>query len=144
MIIPDVNMLLYAHTENETGLAAREWWDDLLAGTEEIGLPWGVVMGFLRVSTNPKMQANPLTPEAALAAVDDWFRYPQVLTVNPGPRHLALVTEILAPLGTGGNLVSDVHIAAIAIEHDAEVHTRDNDFARFPGLRWRNPLRTEA
>ena len=145
MIIPDVNLLLYAHGEGEVRYApARQWWRELLEGTEEVGLPWAVVMGFLRISTSRRASANQIPPDRAVVIVNDWFSHDHVRTLTPGPRHMILLSRLLEAVGTGGNLVPDAHIAALAIEYEAEVHTNDGDFARFPGLRWRNPLRTDA
>ena len=141
MIIPDTNLLLYAYHENDLRHPrASHWWEGLLEGTELIGLPWLVVAGFVRISTNRRLLERPLTVESALEIVDVWFSYPHVSSLNPGSQHVRLFGQALIEAGVGGNLVNDAHIAALAIEYQAEVHSNDNDFARFPGLRWRNPL----
>lgn len=90
--------------------------------------------------TNRRAVAIPITPTHALDFVDEWFVYSHIVTLNPGSRHVDLLRRNLEAAGVGGNLVSDAHIAALAMEYQAEVHTNDGDFARFPGLRWRNPL----
>ncbi len=109
-------------------------------GTERIGVPWVVGAGFIRLTTGPRVMGQVATPEQAIDTVESWFRLPHVAALNPGPAHLTLVPRALAAAGVGGNLVTDVHIAALAIEYQAEVHSNDTDFGRFPGLRWRNPL----
>ncbi|MXZ03168.1 MAG: type II toxin-antitoxin system VapC family toxin, partial [Chloroflexi bacterium] len=113
----------------------------LLNGTERVGLSAVVVSGFVRIITNRSALANPLMPTVAVDVVKEWFEHPHVVPVNPGPLHLGLFRQNLEAAGVGGNLVTDAHIAAIAMEHQAEVHSNDSDFARFPGLRWRNPIR---
>ncbi len=141
MIIPDVNLLLYAYdTDAPRHSAAKRWWRDLLLGEESIGLAWVVVTGFVRQATHPSILKNPLTPEAAMAIVEKWFEYSQVVSLNPGVKHLDHLRLCLEAVGVGGNLVTDCHIAAMAMDHGAMVHSNDGDFGRFPGLSWRNPL----
>ena len=142
MIVPDVNLLVYAYNDgdHQRHTAARRWWSELVNGTEPVSLPWVVVTGFIRVTTHPGVMAYPLTTEQAVGYVRDWLRCGHIEPLNPGPEHLALLQQNLAAAGAGANLVPDAHIAALAIEYDAEVHSNDTDFARFPGLRWRNPL----
>lgn len=141
MIIVDVNLLLYAVI---TGFPrhepARQWWEDTLNGTTEVGLPAVSVFGFLRIATNPRVFDAPVPVEAAVAYVDQWLDRPQVRLLLPGPRHLTIAFDLLRELGTAGNLTTDVQLAALAIEHQAELHTNDTDFARFPGVRRVNPL----
>jgi hypothetical protein len=98
------------------------------------------VLGFIRLMTHRSVLVTPMLPSAALGHVRTWFARPNVEHLEPGPRHLDLLDRMLAAVGTGGNLTSDAHLAALAIEHQCELHSNDNDFARFPGLRWRNPL----
>ena len=86
----------------------------------------------------------PLTLEQAVVVVESWLSHPHVSALQPGSQHLSVLAEVLTAAGRGGNVVPDAHIAALAIEHDAEVHTNDRDFARFPGLRWSNPLQILA
>ena len=142
MILPDVNMLVFAyHADDPNHEAAKQWLNDLLNGNEPVGIPWAVSAGFVRVMTNPRAIASPMSTSAAVNAVESWFRHPHVTPINPGARHLGIFRKILNDAGgRGGNLVPDAHIAAIAMEHGAEVHSNDSDFGRFPGLRWRNPL----
>ena len=141
MIVPDVNLLLYAHDEaSPLHPAARRWWEGLVNGTERVGVPWVVATGFVRLATHPSVLANPLSPARAVDYAEAWFRSPNVTPLNPGRQHLTLVRRALEAAGVGGNLVTDAHIAALAIEYQAEVHSSDTDFSRFPGLRWHNPL----
>ena len=101
-----------------------------------------VASGFVRISTNPRAMRDPLTLGEAIGTVVEWFARPHVIPINPGAEHLVLFVRNLHAAGTGGNLVTDAHIGAIAIEYDAEVHSADSDFGRFPGLRWHNPLQS--
>ena len=141
MIVPDANLLIYAyHEEDPSHLAALRWWDRLIAGSESVGIPWVVSTAFVRVITNPSVLTQPLTPEQAVDFVRAWFEFPHITPLNPGTDHLAHLLRNLAAVGVGGNLVTDAHIAAVAMEYQAEVHSADADFGRFPGMRWRNPL----
>ena len=142
MIVPDTNMFLYAYREDvENHDVARAWWEGLMSGRERIGIPWAVISGFVRIMTNPRSVSNPIPPRVAIDTVNTWFEYPHVTTINPGSQHLALLRRNLDAAGVGGNLVPDAHIAALAMEYNAELHSNDSDFARFPGLRWHNPIR---
>lgn len=141
MIIPDLNLLIYAHNEGAPFHdTAREWWEDLVNGAERIGVPWVVTTGFVRLMTHPAALAHPVAPEQAIDYVRDWFRSPHVTPINPGTDHLAYLRRNLAAAGVGANLVTDAHVAALAMEFQAELHSNDSDFSRFPGLRWHNPL----
>lgn len=142
MTIVDLNLLIYAlDARSVRHRAARDWLQALLSGTEVVALPWVVLLGFLRLSTKAAAFVDPLTPEEALTVVDGWLGQPSVSVVHPGRRHPALLRELLEGVGTAGNLVTDAHLAALAIENGAELLSCDSDFARFPGLRWRDPLR---
>ena len=142
MIIPDTNLLVYAHNEQDPNhAAALQWWRGLVDGSEPLGLDWSIIVGFMRVSTLPSVVTDPPDPQYAASIVESWLEIPHMSMIEPGPDHLKIVTELLAAAGRGGNLVPDAHIAALAIQHDAEVHTNDRDFSRFPGLRWSYPLR---
>ena len=105
-----------------------------------IALPWVVILGFLRLVTHRQIAANPLSVGAACEIVESWLARPQVAVLQPGDRHPTILFGLLRALGTGGNLTTDAHLAALALEHDLEICTTDRDFGRFPHLRWRNPL----
>jgi hypothetical protein len=142
VIVPDVNLLLYAHvTAFEQHPRARRWWEDLLNGEREIGLAASTVFGFIRIATNRAVFARPLAVADALRLVGGWIAMPHVLFALPGPRHLEIAFGLLRELGAAGNITTDVQIAALAIEYQGEVHSNDTDFGRFPRLRWVNPLR---
>lgn len=109
---------------------------------ESVGVPWIVSIGFVRLMSNPKVATSSMLPKEATDYVSDWFRHPHIEPTTPGVDHLPHLRRILDAVGGGANLVPDAHIAAIAIEYEAEVHTHNvRDFSRFPGVRWRNPLR---
>jgi toxin-antitoxin system PIN domain toxin len=138
----DVNLLIYAVDEASAPFArAHPWVQAAIGGRHTIALPWAVLLAFLRLTTKPQVMASPLEPAEALDIVDGWIARPNVVVVHPTDRHTAVLRELLEPLGTGGNLVTDAHLAALAIEHGAELNSCDADFSRFPGLRWRDPLR---
>lgn len=141
MILPDINLLLHAYnSESPTHGAARDWWEDLMNSPGLVGLAWITILGFVRISTHRHILSHPLPVEAACAAARSWLGQPQVSVLHPGDRHAEILFGLLSSLGTAGNLTTDAHLAALAIEHQAELHTTDADFRRFPGLRWSNPL----
>lgn len=141
MIVPDVNLIVYAYNADAAAhVSARRWWEDLLSGEQFVRLPWAVCCGFVRIMTHPAVLVTPLSTMRALAHVRSWLDRANVEMIEPGPRHLEILGHLLEEVGAGGNLVTDAHIAAIAMEYQAEVHSNDADFARFSGLRWRNPL----
>jgi len=141
MIIVDLNLLLYAINEDAPlHEHAKSWLEKTISGSETVGLPWIVLVAFLRLTTKAGLFQNPLQVETAFELVDAWFREPAVIAVEPASRHLMILRDLIMPLGTGGNITTDAHLAALAIEHGAELCSTDNDFARFGGLRWRNPL----
>ena len=141
MIVPDINLLLYAViTSFPQHPKAREWWERTVNTAPEIGLAAPALFGFLRLVTNPHVLETPLRVEAALAYVRDWLEQPNVQFLNPGTRHLEIAFGMLESIGTARNLTTDVQLAAHATELDAELHSNDTDFGRFAGLRWVNPL----
>lgn len=141
MIVVDVNLLIYAVNDDAPNhRAAKAWWESVVSGNETVGLSWIVVLAFLRLTTRRGVFDKPLPVDTALALIDAWLKEPAVTVIEPTSRHLRTLADLLLPLGTGGNLTSDAHLAALAIDHGAELCSTDNDFARFPALRWRNPL----
>lgn len=142
MIIPDINLLVYAHNSACPGHdRSRHWWEDLIRREQPIGLAWAVAFGFIRLVTHPSVLTDPLPPLEAVSCVRTWMDQPNVRIVEPGPRHLTIVEDLLGATGVAGSLTTDTHLAALAIEHQADLHSNDADFGRFPGLRWKNPLR---
>jgi len=140
--LPDINLLLYAYdSQSPRQDAARDWLEVTLSGTETVAFAWAVVVGFLRIATNRAMFLKPWNAGDALDLVDGWLAQPAVTVVHPSDRHAAVLRDLLTPLGAAGNLTSDAHLAALAIEHGATLYSCDNDFSRFPGLRWVDPLR---
>ena len=141
MILLDTNLLIYSvNADSPLNRKARSWLEGVLSGPDTVGLSWHVLLAFLRLTTRPGLFRQPLKPETAFDVVAAWLDQPSTTVVHPGPRHLQILRELLRPMGTGGNLTSDAHLAALAIEHGAELCSSDNDFARFRGLQWRNPL----
>jgi len=141
MIIPDVNLLLYAYDSDSAFHAkASAWWQLLLSGVEPVGLPSVVVFGFVRIATNPRVFRDPMTPAETAKHIRSWMAQPVVRILEPPVGHVEEVLELLEALGTAGNLVTDAQIASLAIEHNAILHTADADFLRFPDLRWFNPI----
>lgn len=141
MILVDVNLLIYAVNEDAPlHRRAKAWLAATLSGTETVGMPWSVVLAFLRLTTRAGVFQTPLAVESAFDLMDAWLSRPAVVAVEPTAQHIRVLRDLLLPHGAGGNLTSDAHLAALAIEHGAEFCSSDGDFARFPRLRWRNPL----
>jgi uncharacterized protein len=141
MILIDVNLLVYAVNEGAPlHKPAKRWLQAALSGTETVGVTWTVLLAFLRLTTRPAFFERPLPVEVALDLIDAWLERPTVTVLEPSSHHARTLRQLLQPLGTGGNLTADAHLAAVAIEHGAELCSADNDFARFRALRWRNPL----
>jgi toxin-antitoxin system PIN domain toxin len=137
----DTNVLLYAVDEGSPHHAvARRWLEEQLSSAETFAFSWAVLLAFVRLATNPRIFESPLSTEAAFDLVDSWLAQPATTVVHPLDRHHQLLRELLAPLGTAGNLTSDAHLAALAIEHGAELCSADSDFTRFPRVRFSNPL----
>jgi uncharacterized protein len=141
LILVDANILLYAedslHPRHET---ARTWWDAQLSGTEIVCLCWTVISAFIRIGTNPRVFENPLSLEQALARVQSWLDQPCTRVIRPTERHWIVFQQVLTEGQAVANLVSDAHLAALAIEHGCELASTDSDFARFDKLKWKNPL----
>ncbi len=141
MKLVDVNLLLYAvNRDSAWHSGARTWLERVLSDEEPIGFAWAVILGFLRSSTHSRIFPTPLTPGQAVAVVDEWLAQPPSRVLHPGDDHWRVVKHLLETVGTAGNLTIDTHLAAIAIEHGAELCSTDADFGRFRNLRWTNPL----
>jgi uncharacterized protein len=139
--LPDINLLLYAYdADSPRQDSAREWLEQTLSAAETVAFAWAAMVGFVRIATNPAIFERPWGAGEALDVVDEWLARPAVTVVHPTDRHAAVLRDLLTPLGAAGNLTSDAHLAALAIEHGATLCSCDNDFARFAGLRWLDPL----
>jgi hypothetical protein len=140
MIIPDVSILVHAYnSESPSHAAARRWWEQTLGRSRPVGLPWAVLLGFIRIMTHRGIMQNPMRSRDAVRHVRQWLQAPRVEILTPGEDHARILFQLLEDLGTAGNLTTDAHLAALAIEYQAEIASTDTDFARFDGLRWFNP-----
>ena len=141
MKVLDANILLYAVNEDAPlHRKAKAWLEETLSGPEPVGFEWTVLLAFLRLSTRPAVFPRPLRLEEAVGVMESWLEQPCAEILDPAERHLEVLAGLLAPLGTGGNLSSDAHLAAVALEYGAQLCSCDSDFARFKKLRWVNPL----
>lgn len=142
MIIPDVNLLLYAVTDAFAQHSrARPWWESALSGREDVGIAPCVAFGFVRLATSNRVLATPMSVEAASDMIDQWLARPQVQVLAADGRHLQQTLDLVRSVGAGGNLTTDAQIAAHALIVDGVVASNDADFTRFPGVRTINPLR---
>jgi hypothetical protein len=142
MKIIDLNVLLYAVNENAVHHArVRRWWEHAINDDDEpLGLAWLVLLGFLRLATNPSVFPHPLDVDTAIGKIDVWLSLDNVRVVREREGHWATLRLLLAEAGAAGNLTTDAHLAALAISHGAVLVSCDNDFSRFKGLRLENPL----
>lgn len=141
MILVDVNLIIYAtDRDSPHHKRVRAWWEQTLSGTMDVGLAWIVLLAFIRITTHGGIMRRPLGVEQALAYVDSWLHQPYVHTIMPGVNHWPILQNLLKTLGAAGNLTSDVHLAALAIEYGASIYSADYDFRRFPGVTHINPL----
>jgi toxin-antitoxin system PIN domain toxin len=140
VVIVDANVLLYAvdraSAHHDRSLS---WLDGSLAGTETVGLAWIALLAFIRIGTNASILPTPMTPDEATGQVETWLGAPAAVVAQPTPRHASLLRGLLRDTGTAGNLTTDAHLAALALEHGADIVSYDRDFARFPGVRHRLP-----
>ncbi|HXF72617.1 MAG TPA: type II toxin-antitoxin system VapC family toxin [Actinomycetota bacterium] len=140
MKVVDANVLLAAvNADAANHEVARGWLESALSGDEAVGFGWTVLLAFLRLSTRRDIFPAPLSVGEAAAVIERWLAARPAVVVQPTARHLAVLRGHLEPLGTGGNLVNDGHLATLAVEHGAEIVSFDTDFSRFPGLRWSPP-----
>lgn len=141
MTLVDLTLLLAAvNSRAPMHKAARNWWEAKLNGEEKIGLSWLVILGFIRLTTHPKILPEPLLLADAIALIDGWLARPNVQIVQVTPQHWNILQNMLHAVGHGAALTMDAHLACLGIEHDAEIATADEDFSHFPGLKWSNPL----
>jgi toxin-antitoxin system PIN domain toxin len=141
MILPDINLLVYAHDQGSPHHdKALGWWQGLLDGNEAVALAWVVLLGFVRLTTHPKVFENPMTVSESLARIEEWLSLPHLRIIDPPDHHFQTWSHLLRAVGVGGNLTTDSHLAALCIERGIILHTSDADFSRFPGLKWTNPL----
>jgi hypothetical protein len=141
VIVLDANILLYAYDSASAHHAkARAWVEQVFSGAEPVGLPWQTVSAFLRILTNPRLPGQRFTLPEAVEIVDRWLEQPNVRVLAAGEDHWRLFRQMMTDGQVSGALVSDAALAALTIEFGGVLHTTDRDFARFPGLRWTNPL----
>ena len=141
MILFNANLRIYkVNQDMPPHRLVRSWWEQTLSSGDPVGLPWIVILAFIRICTNGRLFEKPLSPKAATAYVDEWLQQPSVTPVAPGKGHWTILRNLLTQAGTAGNLTSDAHIAALALERGLTVYSSDNDFKRFQGLRHVNPL----
>lgn len=141
MRIIDLNVLLYAvNSDAAQHGVVRAWWESALNDEETVGLAWIVLLGFLRLTTNPRVFARPLSSDAAIDKLDTWLSRENVRLVREKDDHWDTLKALIGSSGVAGNLTSDAHLAALALSHDAALVSCDADFSRFKGLRWENPL----
>jgi toxin-antitoxin system PIN domain toxin len=141
MILVDANLLIYAYNPHAgQHAAARRWLETVVAGPAPVRLAWVTVLAFVRIMTSPQVFRRPLTPSEAVAVVDEWLSAPAVAVLGPEERHWEVMRQMLVEGQAIGPLVTDAHLAALAVEHGATLATTDKDFARFPGLKTINPL----
>lgn len=141
MILVDANLLLYAEDRRSPHHgAAKAWWDEQLSGTSPVCLCWTVLGAYLRIGTNPRVFERPLNLTQGISRIQSWIDQPCVRLVQPTERHWVVFQDLLREGQAVANLVTDAHLAALAIEHGCTLMSTDSDFSRFPGLRWRNPL----
>ena len=141
MIVVDANLLIYSYDVNfAEHKKSVEWFEGVLSGSEAVGIPWPCIGSFVRVVTNRRLPGMRVAPEKALGAVEEWLQSPNVRVLTPGDHHWSLFRRMVVEGRAPGPLVSDAEIAALTVEYGGVLHTADRDFARFPGLRWVNPL----
>jgi uncharacterized protein len=140
VILLDANLLLYAHNTSSKEHEPTSAWLETALGTENICLSWETILAFLRIATTPRIFAEPLSLEAAVAVIDKWLVQPNVKILSATHRHWSIFSELLPSNRARGSLIMDAHLAALAIEHGATLCTNDRDFARFPGVKLEFPL----
>lgn len=141
MLVPDVNVLVYAHREDAPEHDAyATWLRELVTAAEPFALSELVLVGFLRLVTNHRVFREPTPADVAMNFLDQLLARPTCRQIRPGPRHWEIFANLYTATRATGAFVADVQHAAVVIEHGCEWVTSDGDFARIPGLRWRHPL----
>ena len=141
MIVPDANLLIYAHDRKSPyHKQAKTWWSKVLSGPEPVGIPWVVVLAFTRLMTHPQICENPLSVEQARGIVTGWMAHPHVRLISVSEGALDRFFDLLEEAGSGGNLSSDALIVLHALEHSGTVYSNDGDFDRFSGIKRINPI----
>ncbi|MGA8431873.1 MAG: TA system VapC family ribonuclease toxin [Candidatus Sulfotelmatobacter sp.] len=141
MIVVDANLLIYSYDKESTNHAkSREWVEKIFSEAEDVGLPWQTVCAFLRVVTNRRLPGSRLTVEQATQIVDAWLEQPNVRILAPGDEHWSVLKRMIIEGRASGPLVSDAELVALTVEYGGVLYSADRDFAKFPGLRWVNPL----
>ena len=141
MILVDANILLYAEDAlNPQNQKARTWWDKQLSGAEPVCLCWTVISAFIRIATNQRVFEYPLDLHQAVERVDSWLSQPCTRIIRPTESHWTIFKQLLIENQANANLVTDAHLAALALEFDCTLFSTDSDFSRFPRLKWINPL----
>lgn len=144
MIVLDANILIYSYDSGSSQhTKARAWVEMTFSGLESVGLSWQTVSAFLRVMTNTRLPGPRLSLEQATRLVDEWLDLPNVRVLSPGDEHWILLRRMIVEGQASGALISDAQLAALTMEYGGVLYTTDRDFARFPGLRWTNPLAAE-
>lgn len=142
MIVLDANLLIYAYdSASPQHEKARSWIQGTFSGIEPVGLPWQTVSAFLRIMTNSKLPGQRFTSQEAVQIVDSWLEQPNVRLLPPDEDHWIHFRNMVIEGQASGPLIADAHLAALTVEQGGILHTTDRDFARFPGLRWVNPLK---
>lgn len=141
MTLVDANILLYAYDASSPHhAAARAWWEQQLSGTRQVRVAWVTVLAFIRIATHPRVFVQPMSLAEAVDHVRRWWEQPVFAVLEPTERHWETLAGLLVAAQAAGNLVTDAHLASLAIEHGATLASADQDFRRFDGLTWTNPL----
>lgn len=140
MRVVDANVLIYSVNEDALHHAdSKRWIEHALNGGDTVAFTWNALLAFCRITTHHALLLAPLTSGEATEQLELWLSSPNAKLLDPGPKHLRILSDLLDATGTGGNLINDAHLAAVALEHRADLVSYDNDFTRFPGVRWRTP-----
>jgi toxin-antitoxin system PIN domain toxin len=141
MIVLDANLLLYAYdSRSEKHEQARKWVEQVFSNGAMLGLPWQTVAAFIRITTNPRIPGERFSLDEVVRLVDQWLELPNVKLLAPGDQHWALLRKLLIAGQARGPLATDAQLAALTMEHGGVLHTTDRDFARFPEVKWTNPI----